>query len=100
MQIVHESGHASSANDAHGYFTEWLLDSFNRAAFCLMASVGHRCGLFDATADRRFSQDAAASSSWRRWSRMARSLFEILPNPMTPPEAPAMSVDCFSRLRT
>lgn len=28
-------------------FAEWMLDSFNRAAFCLMASVGHRCGLFD-----------------------------------------------------
>jgi hypothetical protein len=48
MQIVHESGHASSANGAHGHFADWLLESFNRAAFCLMASVGHRCGLFDA----------------------------------------------------
>ena len=28
-------------------FADWMLDSFNRAAFCLMASVGHRCGLFD-----------------------------------------------------
>ena len=24
-----------------------MLESFNRAAFCLMASVGHRLGLFD-----------------------------------------------------
>jgi SAM-dependent methyltransferase len=48
MQSVHESGHASSANDAHTNFADWLLDSFNRGAFCLMASVGHRCGLFDA----------------------------------------------------
>jgi 2-polyprenyl-3-methyl-5-hydroxy-6-metoxy-1,4-benzoquinol methylase len=47
MQIVQESGHASSVN-AHGRFAEWLQDSFNRAAFCLMASIGHRCGLFDA----------------------------------------------------
>jgi SAM-dependent methyltransferase len=48
MEIVRESGHASSANGVHEHFAEWLLDSFNRAAFCLMASVGHRCGLFDA----------------------------------------------------
>jgi hypothetical protein len=36
MQIVHESGGASSVNDAHGHFAEWLLESFNRAAFCLI----------------------------------------------------------------
>ena len=28
-----------------------MLDAFNRAGFCLMASVGHRCGLFDAMRD-------------------------------------------------
>ena len=32
-------------------FAEWMLDAFNRAGFCLMASVGHRCGLFDAMRD-------------------------------------------------
>jgi 2-polyprenyl-3-methyl-5-hydroxy-6-metoxy-1,4-benzoquinol methylase len=40
--------HQAIPNDVHGHFADWLLDSFNRAAFCLMASVGHRCGLFDA----------------------------------------------------
>ncbi len=29
-------------------FGGWMLESFNRAAFCLMASIGHRSGLFDA----------------------------------------------------
>lgn len=28
-------------------FAAWMLESFNRAGFCLMASVGHRLGLFD-----------------------------------------------------
>jgi 2-polyprenyl-3-methyl-5-hydroxy-6-metoxy-1,4-benzoquinol methylase len=28
-------------------FAAWILESFNQAAFCLMASVGHRLGLFD-----------------------------------------------------
>jgi len=32
-------------------FADWLLDTFNRGAFCLMASIGHRCGLFDAMRD-------------------------------------------------
>jgi ubiquinone/menaquinone biosynthesis C-methylase UbiE len=32
-------------------FAEWMLDAFNRAGFCLMASVGHRCGLFDVMRD-------------------------------------------------
>ena len=29
-------------------FADWMLDAFNKAGFCLMASVGHRVGLFDA----------------------------------------------------
>ena len=29
-------------------FADWMLDTFNRGGFCLMASIGHRCGLFDA----------------------------------------------------
>jgi 2-polyprenyl-3-methyl-5-hydroxy-6-metoxy-1,4-benzoquinol methylase len=33
-------------------FAASLLESFNRAAFCLMASIGHRTGLFDAMRDR------------------------------------------------
>jgi hypothetical protein len=33
-----------------GQFAVWLLDAFNHAAFCLMASIGHRCGLFDVMA--------------------------------------------------
>ena len=32
-------------------FVQWILDSLNGAGFCLMASVGHRCGLFDAMRD-------------------------------------------------
>jgi 2-polyprenyl-3-methyl-5-hydroxy-6-metoxy-1,4-benzoquinol methylase len=28
-------------------FAAWLLAQFNGAGFCLMASIGHRCGLFD-----------------------------------------------------
>jgi SAM-dependent methyltransferase len=28
-------------------FAEWVADSFNRAGFCLLASIGHRVGLFD-----------------------------------------------------
>lgn len=28
-------------------FAAWLLGAFNGAGFCLMASIGHRCGLFD-----------------------------------------------------
>ena len=28
-------------------FAKWILDAFNRAGFCLMASIGHRTGLFD-----------------------------------------------------
>jgi 2-polyprenyl-3-methyl-5-hydroxy-6-metoxy-1,4-benzoquinol methylase len=32
-------------------FADWMLQAFNGAGFCLMASIGHRCGLFDAMAD-------------------------------------------------
>jgi 2-polyprenyl-3-methyl-5-hydroxy-6-metoxy-1,4-benzoquinol methylase len=43
-------------------FAEWLLDAFNGAGFCLMASIGHRCGLFDvmATYSPATSQQIAA----------------------------------------
>jgi len=37
--------------DSGDPFAAWMLDTFNRAGFCLMASVGHRCGLFDALRD-------------------------------------------------
>jgi hypothetical protein len=32
-------------------FGAWMLEAFNQAGFCLMASVGHRCGLFDTMRD-------------------------------------------------
>jgi ubiquinone/menaquinone biosynthesis C-methylase UbiE len=37
---------SSSAPSAEG-FAKWMLDAFNGAGFCLMASIGHRTGLFD-----------------------------------------------------
>lgn len=45
-----ETVDASRHHGSHGAvepFATWMLESFNRAAFCLMASVGHRLGLFD-----------------------------------------------------
>lgn len=46
MQTVDTSPPQSSLGRAQS-FAAWMLESFNRAAFCLMASVGHRLGLFD-----------------------------------------------------
>lgn len=44
---IKEASDSSIAPSAEG-FAKWMLDAFNRAGFCLMASVGHRAGLFDA----------------------------------------------------
>src|SRR5688572_3104416 len=49
MQMLEQSSSATSTRAQP--FAEWMLDAFNRAGFCLMASVGHRCGLFDAMRD-------------------------------------------------
>jgi hypothetical protein len=38
----------SSSSDQ---FAEWLTESLNRAGFCLLASIGHRVGLFDVMRD-------------------------------------------------
>jgi 2-polyprenyl-3-methyl-5-hydroxy-6-metoxy-1,4-benzoquinol methylase len=46
MQSV-ETSPPQSPNERAEPFAAWLLESFNRAGFCLMASVGHRLGLFD-----------------------------------------------------
>ena len=46
MQTVDASSRQGSIERVEPFAT-WMLESFNRAAFCLMASVGHRLGLFD-----------------------------------------------------
>ena len=46
MQTVETSPRQSPTGRVEP-FTAWILESFNRAAFCLMGSVGHRLGLFD-----------------------------------------------------
>ena len=51
MKPFPEANIQVASRGAQAPFADWLLDSFNRAAFCLMASVGHRCGLFDAMHD-------------------------------------------------
>jgi hypothetical protein len=42
---------SSQTTSAEGtqQFTEWLLNASNGAGFCLMASIGNRCGLFNVT---------------------------------------------------
>jgi ubiquinone/menaquinone biosynthesis C-methylase UbiE len=42
---------AESPHTRQQQFAEWMLDAFNRAGFCLMASIGHRLGLFDTLAE-------------------------------------------------
>jgi 2-polyprenyl-3-methyl-5-hydroxy-6-metoxy-1,4-benzoquinol methylase len=52
--MPHE-GHGSTAvpsTMSADRFAEWLTESFNRACFCLLASIGHRVGLFDVMRDR------------------------------------------------
>jgi 2-polyprenyl-3-methyl-5-hydroxy-6-metoxy-1,4-benzoquinol methylase len=46
MQSV-DTSPPQSPNERAEPFAAWMLESFNRAGFCLMASVGHRLGLFD-----------------------------------------------------
>jgi len=47
MSFVVSMKHQSAESEKKESFTEWMLDAFNRAGFCLMASIGHRAGLFD-----------------------------------------------------
>jgi ubiquinone/menaquinone biosynthesis C-methylase UbiE len=47
MSFVVSMKHESVESEKRESFTEWMLDAFNRAGFCLMASIGHRAGLFD-----------------------------------------------------
>ena len=47
MSFVVSTKYESAESEERETFTEWMLDAFNRAGFCLMASIGHRTGLFD-----------------------------------------------------
>lgn len=46
IEPIKDSSESSSAPSTEA-FVKWMLEAFNRAGFCLMASIGHRTGLFD-----------------------------------------------------
>ncbi|HTH02171.1 MAG TPA: methyltransferase domain-containing protein [Vicinamibacterales bacterium] len=50
IEPIKDASDSSIASSTDG-FAKWMLDAFNRAGFCLMASIGHRAGLFDVMRD-------------------------------------------------
>jgi hypothetical protein len=50
IEPTKDASDSSIASSTDG-FAKWMLDAFNRAGFCLMASIGHRAGLFDVMRD-------------------------------------------------
>lgn len=71
MCLHHHTAAAFDPDRAHG-FAERLLTTLNEGALCLMLSIGHRTGLFNAMADRgplTSEQIAAAANLDERYVR-------------------------------
>ena len=85
MQTEHTPSIETSTERTQ-HFAEWILESFNRGAFCLMASVGHRCGLFDAMQHvpaATSHEIAAAAGRVNRRARPDRDIATSWANPST-----------------